>query len=298
MIGHSRFEFVRNQLERAAISPGWPRFLFEFAVFVFKQGWSCLFGALMLAALLGTHFWWPADAAMHRYDALTLFAITVQAAMLALRLETPREASVILIFHVVGTVMELFKTSAGSWSYPEPALLKIGAVPLFSGFMYAAVGSYIARVWRGFDFRFSHFPPTWATVALAAAIYVNFFAHHWLVDVRWILFAATALLFWRSRVWFRPLDRYRSMPLLLGFLLVALFIWFAENIGTFARAWTYPSQSAGWHLVPLAKLGSWYLLMIISFVLVSLVTPVAASDDVSTTAARRSPRAKPARRAR
>ena len=72
--------------------------------------------------------------------------------MLAFRLETWREARVILIFHVVGTVMELFKTSAGSWVYPEASLLHIGAVPLFSGFMYAAVGSYIARVWRIFDF--------------------------------------------------------------------------------------------------------------------------------------------------
>ena len=59
------------------------------------------------------------------------------------------------------------------------------------------------------------------------------------------------------------------MPLLLGFGLVALFIWFAENLGTFARAWIYPSQEHGWAPVSLAKLGSWYLLMIISFVLVA-----------------------------
>jgi len=52
----------------------------------------------------------------------------------------------------------LFKTSAGSWLYPEPSLLRIGGVPLFSGFMYAAVGSYIARVWRICDFRFTHYP--------------------------------------------------------------------------------------------------------------------------------------------
>src|SRR3546814_3089959 len=38
---------------------------------------------------------------------------------LAFRLETPKEALVILIFHFVGTVMELFKTAAGSWQYPE-----------------------------------------------------------------------------------------------------------------------------------------------------------------------------------
>jgi uncharacterized membrane protein YoaT (DUF817 family) len=170
--------------------------------------------------------------------------------------------------------MELFKTSAGSWIYPEPSLLHIGRVPLFSGFMYAAVGSYIARVWRGFDFRFTHYPPRWQTVALAAAIYVNFFAHHWILDLRWILFAATAVTFWRTRVWFRPIKSYRSMPLLLGFFLVAVFIWFGENIGTFAHAWTYPNQASGWHLVSPAKLGSWYLLMLISFVLVSLVAPI------------------------
>jgi uncharacterized membrane protein YoaT (DUF817 family) len=66
--------------------------------------------------------------------------------------------------------------------------------------------------------------------------------------------------------------RYRQrMPLVLGFFLVALFIWIAENIGTFARAWQYPDQSNGWTLVSLAKLNAWVLLMIISFVLVTLV---------------------------
>jgi uncharacterized membrane protein YoaT (DUF817 family) len=59
------------------------------------------------------------------------------------------------------------------------------------------------------------------------------------------------------------------MPLLVGFLLVALFIWFAENLGTFARAWTYPGQEAQWAMVGIGKLGSWYLLMILSFTLVA-----------------------------
>ncbi len=191
--------------------------------------------------------------------------------MLALRLETLEEAKVILAFHVVGTVMELFKTYYGSWTYPEASLLRIGGVPLFSGFMYAAVGSYIARVWRIFDFRYSAYPPAWATYLLAVAIYVNFFAHHVLPDVRLGLFAAMVLLFWRTRVWFRVWREHRWMPLLLGWLLVALFIWFAENIATYSRAWLYPSQQQGWHLVSLAKLGAWYLLMYISFVLVAAV---------------------------
>ncbi|MET0372459.1 MAG: DUF817 domain-containing protein [Sphingobium sp.] len=269
--GTTRFARVRAHLEAVRIGSGPRAWLYEFLLFGFKQGWACLFGGLMLALLVGTHLFYPDKAPLHRYDFLTIAALSIQIAMLLLRLETWREAGVILAFHVVGTVMELFKTAAGSWIYPEASHLHIGAVPLFSGFMYAAVGSYIARVWRIFDFRFTHYPPTWATVALAVAIYVNFFAHHWLPDVRLALFVAAIALFGRTWVIFTPWRRPRAMPLLVGFLLVALFIWAAENVGTFANAWTYPDQRAGWRLVSPAKLGSWYLLMMISFVLVSLV---------------------------
>jgi uncharacterized membrane protein YoaT (DUF817 family) len=59
------------------------------------------------------------------------------------------------------------------------------------------------------------------------------------------------------------------MPLLVGLSLAATFMLFAENLGTFTRAWTYPSQKGGGHPVSIEKLGSWYLLMIISFVLVA-----------------------------
>src|SRR6187551_2243754 len=131
----------------------------------------------MLALLLATHAFYPANAALARYDFLTLAALMIQFGMLAFRLETLDEAKVIVAFHLVGTVMELFKTSAGSWVYPEPSLLRVGGVPLFSGFMYAAVGSYLARVWRIFEFRFAPYPAALWTRLLAAAVYVNFFAH-------------------------------------------------------------------------------------------------------------------------
>ncbi len=275
---HTRFETVRLRLERFDPGIGWRLWLYEFLLFGLKQAWACLFGALLLALLLTTHLFYPDDASLHRYDFLTLAAIAIQAGMLAFRLETWREASVILIFHVVGTVMELFKTAAGSWVYPEASVLHVGAVPLFSGFMYSAVGSYIARVWRIFDFRFSHYPTPWTTLLLAAAIYVNFFAHHWTIDIRLGLFAAAALLFWRTRVHFRNWRAHRWMPLLLGFGLVALFIWFAEDIATFANAWSYPGQEDGWEMVSVAKFGSWYLLMIISFVLVAAIQPVREPD--------------------
>ena len=264
----TRFAQIRANLERLEFRHPWQRTLYEFLLFGFKQAWACLFGGLMLALLVGTHVFYPDDAALARYDFLTLAALSIQVAMLVLCLETWAEAKVILVFHIVGTIMELFKTANGSWIYPEPSLIRIGDVPLLSGFMYAAVGSYIARIWRIFDMHLTGAPPLWTAGVLAAAIYVNFFAHHWLPDIRWALFAATALLFWHTRIWFTPWKTPRWMPLLVGWLLVALFIWFAENLGTFARAWTYPDQSAGWQMVGLAKLGSWYLLMIISFVLV------------------------------
>ena len=247
---------------------------YEFALFGFKQGWACLFGGLMLALLVATHLFYPDGAALSRYDFLTLAALAIQIGMLAFRLETWGEAKVILAFHIVGTVMELFKTAHGSWIYPEASVLRIGDVPLFSGFMYAAVGSYIARVWRIFDFRYTHYPPRWTTWLLAGAIYANFFLHHFWIDLRWLLFAATALIFWRTRIYFRNFRAHRWMPLLLGFGLVALFIWLAENIATFANAWNYPGQEAGWQPVGPEKLGSWFLLMLISFVLVALVQPV------------------------
>ena len=268
---HTRFQRVRLALEQAGVGGGWRSGVYEFLLFGFKQGWACLFGALLLFLLIATHLFYPRDAALARYDFLVIAAVAIQAGLLAFRLETWEEAKVIFAFHLVGTVMELFKTAHGSWIYPEPSLLRIGEVPLFSGFMYAAVGSYIARVWRIFDFQFSHYPPRWATIALAAAIYVNFFAHHWLPDVRAILLGATALLFWRCRIWYRPFRKQRWMPLLLGFFLVALFIWLAENIGTLSKAWIYPEQREGWSPVSPQKLIAWYLLMIISVVLVSLV---------------------------
>lgn len=278
---HTRFGKIRARLEALSPQPGWQSWLYEFLLFGFKQAWACLFGGLMLALLMGTHVLYPDGAPLARYDFLTLSALAIQLAMLGFRLETLSEAKVILAFHVVGTVMELFKTSAGSWAYPEASYLQIGDVPLFSGFMYAAVGSYIARVWRIFDFRYSQYPPAWTTYALAAAIYVNFFAHHYLVDLRMGLFALLGMLHWRTRIYFRVWQADRWMPLLLGWFLVAVFIWFAENIATFARAWTYPDQAEVWTMVSFGKLGAWYLLMYISFVLVAAVHKPAAKRPLA-----------------
>jgi uncharacterized membrane protein YoaT (DUF817 family) len=246
-------------------------FLYEFVRFGLKQGWACLFGGAMVGLLIATSLWYPRGALLARYDFLFLAALAIQIAMLAFRLETFEEAKVILIFHVVGTAMELFKTAVGSWIYPEVAFFRIGGVPLFTGFMYASVGSYIARSWRLFDFRFVRHPPLWALFALSAGIYANFYTHHYFVDVRLALFAVMALLCGRTWLYYKVHRHYRRMPLLLGLFLVAVFIWIAENFGTLTRTWIYPSQINGWPMVPLGKLSSWFLLMTISYVMVAWV---------------------------
>ena len=69
------------------------------------------------------------------------------------------------------------------------------------------------------------------------------------------------------------------MPMLLGLGLVSLFIWIAENLGTFTRTWLYPHQMVGWSAVSLGKLGSWFLLLIISYALVAAVNRPAAIND-------------------
>lgn len=269
----SRFHEIRIRLENHQPTSRWNSRLWEFSLFVFKQGWACLFGAILLSLLLLTKWLWPPHFWLARYDFLFLAALTAQLLLLLLRMETVREAKIILVFHIVGTLMELFKTVVGSWMYPEHNFFRIGHVPLFSGFMYASVGSYMARTARIVEMRYTHYPARWFTFLLAGLIYANFFTHHFIPDMRLALFAMLAIAFGPTWVYFRPYRKFRRMPLLLGFCLVSLFIWFGENIGTFANAWVYPNQKGGWHLVRFGMFGSWLLLMTISFILVSLVSP-------------------------
>lgn len=253
-----------------------PWWVADGAMFVLKQGWASLFGGLLLAAILLSRAIWQADWPVQRYDALLVFALAVQVIFLRLGLETWDEARVILLFHLTGTVMEWFKVSAGSWAYPEPALFKLMGVPLFSGFMYAAVGSYMVRAIRIFHMLFAPYPPLWLATGVAAAIYLNFFTHHFLPDIRLALFAATLLVWGRTRVWFRNTEKDRWMPMPLAGLLSALALFVAENIGTLTGTWLYAGHGAG-HAVSFGKFGSWYLLLWVAFVTVTLV----ARDAIS-----------------
>lgn len=262
-----------RQLERRlgdAMRARLPHGLAEFIMFGLKQGWAAIFGILLLGGIILSKLIWQADWPLARYDALVIYAVGLQVLMLATGMESWREARVILLFHLTGTAMEFFKVGAGSWAYPEAGALKLMGVPLFSGFMYAAVGSFMARVIRLFEMTFAPYPPFWATLLLAVAIYVNFFAHHFLPDIRVLLFAASVLLFWRTRIWFRIGANWYWMPLPLAAFFSSFFLWLAENVGTLSKTWVYAGQGHN-ELVSLAKMGSWYLLLYVSFVTVSVV---------------------------
>ena len=256
------------------------RIVVEFLWFGLKEARACLFAGLFFGAV----FLMPRTGmlGLPRYDALLLFALVVQAGMLWAKVETWDEAKTIVLFHVAGFALEVFKTSAGirSWSYPDFAYSKLFGVPMFSGFMYAAVGSYIIQAWRLFDLRIRHHPPYWMANLMALAIYANFFTHHYIGDYRWYLGACILGLYARTAVLFRPLDRDRSMPLLLAFVLIGFFIWLAENIATFYGIWSYPHQMGAWATVHLGKWSSWSLLVIMSFTIVAGLKHIKAAIHI------------------
>jgi uncharacterized membrane protein YoaT (DUF817 family) len=248
---------------------GFPRFVAEFLFFGFKQARACLFAGLFFVAV----FVVPREGVfgIPRYDFLLIFALVVQALMVWGKLETMDELKAICLFHVVGFALEAFKTSSAiqSWSYPDYAFTKVLGVPLFSGFMYAAVGSYVIQAWRLLDLEIRHHPPYWMAWAVAILVYANFFTHHFIGDYRWYIAAAALGLYARTTVIYRPLDRERRMPLLLAFILIGFFIWLAENISTFFSIWSYPDQLGAWSVVHVAKWSSWSLLVIMTFTIVA-----------------------------
>ena len=256
------------------------RFVVEFLYFGIKEARACLFVGLFFlsvfavpkAGLLG----------MPRYDVLLVIAIAIQIVMIAFRLETLDEAKAICLFHVVGFALEVFKTSGSiqSWSYPDFAYTKLMGVPLFAGFMYAAIGSYVIQAWRLFDLRITHHPSYWMASLIAIAIYANFFTHHYIGDYRWYIAACALGLYARTTVTFRPYDRDRKMPLLLSFILIGFFIWLAENISTFFGVWRYPNQIGAWSAVHIGKWSSWSLLVIMTFTIVAHLKHIKARIHV------------------
>ena len=253
-----------------------PELVREFVAFGIKEAQSCVFAGSFFALLfISTQFEVPGLA---RYDLILLGALLIQAVLLATGVESRDELKMIMAFHVIGFVLEYYKTqpAIGSWSYPEDGLTKVGTVPLYSGFMYSAIGSYMSQAWRRLDLRLTNYPNRAVTLVLCCAIYVNFFTNAFFYDIRYWLIAAVVVTFSRSRVYFTPMRRTFWMPIWVSFGLIAAFVWVAENISTFFGAWQYPDQALGWSVVDVSKLVSWSLLVILSFVLIAELKHVKA----------------------
>lgn len=237
----------------------------ELALFTWKNAISCAFPAFIFLCLGLTHTF--SIPGVHRYDLLLALCLTFQAVMVLTKLETRDELLVICLFHALGLAMEILKVSHGSWSYPGPALTKVLGVPLFSGFMYASVASFICQAWRRFGLVWTGWPPR--RIALGVGIYLNFIANLFVPDFRSVLFVLIGFAFSGVHVEYTPHRSRRRMPAIVAFFLVGLFIWFAENIATFLGAWRYPNQHHGWNPVYLQKLSSWFLLVIVSLMIVA-----------------------------
>jgi len=241
----------------------------EFLVFGVKQAQAAIFaGSFFILLFISNHI--PLFG-LARYDFIFIAAVLIQAVLYLIKLETKDEVKFIFLFHIIGLVLELYKTSpsVGSWSYPEDAIFKIAMVPLYSGFMYAAIGSYISQAWRIFKLElvnYKHYP---LSVALCSLIYLNFFTNHFIYDFRIFLIIAVFALFWQTKTYFTVTNIRRAMPLNVAFLLIAFFIWIAENISTYLGAWQYPNQVHAWNIVSTSKITSWFLMVIISFILVA-----------------------------
>jgi uncharacterized membrane protein YoaT (DUF817 family) len=246
--------------------------------FTWQESLSCFFAGYILLMLVVTRYY-PLPG-MPRYDYMLIFCIAMQVAMVWLfKMETVDELKVICLFHMLGTTMEIFKVRMGSWSYPEDGYTKFMGVPLYGGFMYASVASYITQAWRRLQLQIENFTPAWINLLIGSLIYLNFFTHHFIFDIRYILLAIVAIVYWRTRVHFKVGDKSFTMPLILAFALTGFFIWIAENMATFLGAWQYPNQAHNWKLVHPGKVNAWLLLFIVSFLIVAQLKRIKASRE-------------------
>ncbi|MEQ1823050.1 MAG: DUF817 domain-containing protein [Fimbriimonadaceae bacterium] len=241
----------------------------EFGCFVGKQFICALFPLFIFGCAILTAHWTP----IPRYDLLLGLCILAQVALIWTKLETMLELKMICAFHLAGLMLELFKVRHGSWTYPGEAYTKLLGVPLFSGFMYASIASYMIQAWRRFDLRFSGFPKWSAIIVIGLGIYANFFLSKYIGDRRVFIAPLVLVVFRHTWVHFRPSFEesgpHRRMPMSVAFVLIGFFVWIAEHICTYLRIWQYPNQVLGWQPVTLGKLGSWCLLVIVSFLLVA-----------------------------
>src|SRR5690606_23219042 len=116
----------------------------------------------------------------------------------------------------------------------------------------------MCQVWRRLKMDMTGWPSMAPVALIGAAIYSNFFTHHFISDFRWWLTAIVFVLFRNTIIYYTVRTQTYRMPLSVAFLLVGFFIWLAENIATFLGAWKYPDQHEAWRIVGFSKVSSWF----------------------------------------
>ena len=246
-------------------------FFIETYHFLKQNFYSAIYWIILIFIILISGFI-PEDI-ISKYDSIFIIVIFLQIFLILFKIETKKEFLVILIFHTIATAMEVFKTSDAiwSWKYPdiENSFFVLWNIPLFVWFLYSAVWSYISRSQKYLNLEYKNYPKNRYAIILAALIYLNFFTHHFIYDFRYFLIWFTVFLFYKTSIKFKVYKKTRKISFLLSWFLTAIFVWIAENIATFQKIWLYPNQENGWELVQFSKATSWFLLLIVSFVIIS-----------------------------
>ena len=126
--------------------------------FGYNQALACLFPVTIFLTLALSKI--IPLSIIPRYDFILILCLLMQVFMVTAKFETWDELKVICLFHVIGLALELYKVHMGSWSYPEEGFSKLWGVPLYSGFMYASVASYMCQSWRRLHLTLVNWPPT------------------------------------------------------------------------------------------------------------------------------------------
>ncbi len=185
------FEFSNKKIEGDTMF-----YLKQLLYFTYEQALSCLFPVVIFLTLALSKI--ISIPGFYRYDFILIVCLLMQWVMYKTGLETKDELKVITVFHLIGLLLEIYKVHFGSWSYPEEAYSKVFGVPLYSGFMYASVASYICQAWRRLHLQMYLWPRAIFAVPLGAMIYFNFFTHHFLYDFRWVLTLLLFIVFFRT----------------------------------------------------------------------------------------------------
>lgn len=240
--------------------------LIEFLSFGCKQLVGITFGLTLVIGFLLT------TSNPYRYDVLFIYALFIQVGLYKIGFEHKRDILVVTVFHLVGLSMELIEVSINhSWAYTSSGIFYIASVPIFTGFMYASVGSYMAKEFKLLKLEVTSMPSDKFLIIFSIAIYANFILNNHIYDFRYILLIIMFVVYSRANLFFTPAIKAYKFNLPLAFLLIGFFIWIAENISTYLGIWSYPNQIPVWHFVHLSKITSWMLLSIVSFNLVYLL---------------------------